>query len=185
MTTAELPVVDETPTQSEVEVAVQPKTRLQSLDVFRGITIAFMLLVNHPGPGEAYKPLDHAPWDGWTPTDLVFPFFLFIVGVAIPLSFRKRLADPSASRSSLLGHIWVRALAIVMLGMTLRAVPGLWRPLLDGLRVLPVLHVLMYIVAYGGTLMLLVPWKWKSLTTWTAPVLAVIFTILMLAIYFA
>src|SRR5205814_1764090 len=83
------------------------------------------------------------------------------------------------------GHIWVRALAIVMLGMTLRAVPGLWRPLLDGLRVLPVLQGLMYIVAYGGTLMLLVPWKWKSLTTWTAPVLAVIFTILMLAIYFA
>src|SRR5882724_1280170 len=138
MTTAELPVVSETPTQSPIEVAVQPKTRLQSLDVFRGITIAFMLLVNHPGPGEAYVPLDHAKWDGWTPTDLVFPFFLFIVGVAIPLSFRKRREDPNLLRASLLGHVWLRALAIVMLGMLLRAVPGLWRPSPDGLRVLPI-----------------------------------------------
>src|SRR5437762_1381478 len=85
------------------------KSRLLSLDVFRGITIVFMLLVNHPGPGHRYDPLEHAEWNGWTPTDLVFPFFLFIVGVAIPLSLRKRLADPNVSRASLLGHVWLRA----------------------------------------------------------------------------
>jgi len=58
--------------------------RLQSLDVFRGITVAGMLLVNNPGTWSAiYPPLAHAEWHGWTPTDLIFPFFLFIVGVAI------------------------------------------------------------------------------------------------------
>src|SRR5437764_10079300 len=61
--------------------------RLVSLDVFRGITIAAMLLVNDPGSWSAiYWPLEHAPWHGWTPTGLIFPFFLFIVGITTPLS---------------------------------------------------------------------------------------------------
>ena len=61
--------------------------RLQSLDVFRGLTIAAMLLVNNPGTwSHVYPPLEHAAWNGWTPTDLVFPFFLFIVGVATTFS---------------------------------------------------------------------------------------------------
>jgi len=64
--------------------------RMLSLDAFRGITIAGMILVNNPGTGAAiYWPLEHAEWDGWTPTDLVFPFFLFIVGVAITLALGK------------------------------------------------------------------------------------------------
>src|SRR5499427_7526940 len=63
------------------------KPRLVSLDVFRGMTVAAMILVNDPGSWNAiYPPLEHAEWNGWTPTDLVFPFFLFIVGVAITLS---------------------------------------------------------------------------------------------------
>jgi predicted acyltransferase len=56
--------------------------RYYSLDVFRGATVAFMILVNNQ-PGAAYVPLDHAPWHGLTPTDLVFPFFLFAVGNAL------------------------------------------------------------------------------------------------------
>lgn len=61
--------------------------RLLSLDVFRGITVAFMIVVNNPGDwNNLYWPLEHAKWHGCTPTDLVFPFFLFIVGVAIPLA---------------------------------------------------------------------------------------------------
>ena len=63
-------------------------TRLYSLDVFRGATIAAMILVNNPGNDFAYPPLNHARWNGWTPTDLIFPFFLFIVGVSLTLSFR-------------------------------------------------------------------------------------------------
>lgn len=58
------------------------KERYYSLDVFRGATVAFMILVNNQA-GPAYPPLDHAPWHGLTPTDLVFPFFLFAVGNAL------------------------------------------------------------------------------------------------------
>src|ERR1044071_8203255 len=73
--------------------------RLLSLDVFRGITIAGMVLVNNPGTWSAiYWPLEHAEWHGWTPTDLIFPFFLFIVGVAIPLAFGRRLESGGSTR---------------------------------------------------------------------------------------
>ena len=68
------------------------KKRLLSLDVFRGMTIAGMILVNNPGTWSAiYSPLKHAAWHGITPTDYIFPFFLFIVGVAIPLALGKRV----------------------------------------------------------------------------------------------
>ena len=61
--------------------------RLVSLDVFRGITIAAMILVNDNGDWDAaYWPLQHSKWNGWTPTDLIFPFFLFIVGVSMVMS---------------------------------------------------------------------------------------------------
>jgi predicted acyltransferase len=73
-------------------MSVPPKDRLLSLDVFRGVTIAGMVLVNNPGSWSyVYPPLRHAEWHGWTPTDLVFPFFLFIVGVAMAYSFGKIL----------------------------------------------------------------------------------------------
>ena len=62
--------------------------RLDALDVFRGATVAGMMVVNTPGDwGHAYPPLLHADWHGWTPTDTIFPFFLFIVGVSIAFSF--------------------------------------------------------------------------------------------------
>ncbi len=65
--------------------------RLSSLDAFRGATIAGMIIVNNPGTwGAMYWPLEHAEWNGWTPTDLIFPFFLFIVGVSITLSRRSQ-----------------------------------------------------------------------------------------------
>src|SRR6185503_9183207 len=64
-------------------------SRLISLDVFRGLTIAGMVLVNNPGTSPVYWPLDHAEWNGLTPTDWIFPFFLFIVGVSIAISLGK------------------------------------------------------------------------------------------------
>ncbi|MCC5636554.1 DUF5009 domain-containing protein [Nostoc sp. CHAB 5844] len=83
-----------------MEKSSTPSTRLASLDVFRGIAIASMILVNNPGSWDfVYPPLDHAEWHGCTPTDLVFPFFLFIVGVAMPFSFAKYTREnrPTAS----------------------------------------------------------------------------------------
>jgi predicted acyltransferase len=73
--------------------------RLLSLDVFRGLTIAAMVLVNNAGDwNHVYWPLGHAPWHGWTPTDLIFPFFVFIVGVAIPLAFQRRVEQGGSQR---------------------------------------------------------------------------------------
>ena len=68
-------------------------TRLVSLDAFRGATIALMVLVNTPGDGQhVYAPLEHSEWHGWTPTDVVFPSFLWIAGLSMTLSFAKRLS---------------------------------------------------------------------------------------------
>src|ERR671919_1809685 len=77
-------------------------SRLGSLDVFRGATIALMILVNNPGDEETtYGQLLHAKWHGWTLTDLVFPFFLFAVGAAIPFAFLGRLARSGGNRGPL------------------------------------------------------------------------------------
>src|SRR5271166_388541 len=91
-------------------------SRLMSLDVFRGATIAGMILVNNAGDApSSYWPLKHAEWNGWTPTDLVFPFFLFIVGVAMAFSFNSRLKR-GAQRQELLGHVLWRGLVLCALG---------------------------------------------------------------------
>ncbi len=98
------------------------KERLVSLDVFRGITIAGMTLVNNPGTwSEIYSPLKHAEWHGITPTDYVFPFFLFIVGVAIPISFRQRAVETTSS--GIYSKIVVRAAKIFALGILIYAIP--------------------------------------------------------------
>jgi predicted acyltransferase len=94
-----------------------------ALDVFRGATMAAMILVNNPGDGPAaYWPLQHSEWNGWTPTDLVFPFFLFIVGVAMAFSFRSR-RERGASRQRLMAHVVWRSLILFGLGMFLNGFP--------------------------------------------------------------
>lgn len=97
--------------------------RLMSLDVFRGATIAGMMLVNNPGNWSAiYPPLEHAEWHGWTYTDTIFPFFLWIVGVAIPLSTAKRLGQ-GQTRSELFVHALRRALILFAIGIFLNGFP--------------------------------------------------------------
>src|SRR6185295_20112507 len=97
--------------------------RLVSLDVFRGITIAGMVLVNNPGSWEhIYWPLEHAQWHGWTPTDLVFPFFLFIVGVAITLAFGSRVESGRNARELYL-KVVKRTLIIFAFGLFLNGFP--------------------------------------------------------------
>jgi len=97
--------------------------RLMSLDIFRGLTIAGMILVNNPGSWRyVYAPLLHAPWHGWTPTDLIFPFFLFIVGVSMIFSFAARLKR-GHRRADLLRHVMQRSAIIFFLGLFLNAFP--------------------------------------------------------------
>jgi len=98
-------------------------SRLVSLDVFRGITIAGMILVNNPGSWEhIYWPLEHAQWHGWTPTDLVFPFFLFIVGVAITLAFGSRVESGRSARDLYL-KVVKRTVIIFAIGLFLNGFP--------------------------------------------------------------
>jgi predicted acyltransferase len=96
--------------------------RLVSLDVFRGITIALMILVNNPGGEAVYGALQHADWNGWTLADLVFPFFLFIVGVAIPYSFTNRIARGD-SKKKLLLQVVRRTVILFALGLIINAFP--------------------------------------------------------------
>jgi predicted acyltransferase len=94
-----------------------------SLDVFRGITIAAMILVNDPGSwSHIYPPLEHAEWNGWTPTDLIFPFFLFIVGVSLTLSFASRAAR-GVTRRWLAIHVARRSILIFAIGLFLNGFP--------------------------------------------------------------
>ncbi len=101
------------------------RERLLALDVFRGATIAAMLIVNNPGSWAAvYPPLRHAAWHGWTPTDLIFPFFLYIVGVTTYLSLGRRRAD-GAGDAALVRKILTRGASIVAVGLLLHAFPFL------------------------------------------------------------
>jgi predicted acyltransferase len=104
--------------------------RLLSLDAFRGATIAAMLLVNNPGDwGHVYAPLLHAPWHGWTVTDWIFPFFLFICGMAMPISLGRRQALGTEPLGLCVGLIR-RGLVILLIGLLLNAIPAFdWQAL--------------------------------------------------------
>jgi predicted acyltransferase len=98
--------------------------RLASLDAFRGFAIASMVLVNNPGDWDhVYAPLAHAPWHGWTFTDLVFPYFLFAAGVSLPLSLERRVRAGD-SRALLVRAMARRALVIFLVGLGLNAIPA-------------------------------------------------------------
>ena len=97
--------------------------RLLSLDFFRGITVAAMILVNNPGDwGHIYAPLEHAEWNGCTPTDLIFPFFLFIVGVSIVYALDNKLSD-FKNHNSLILSILKRAAILFGLGLLMSLQP--------------------------------------------------------------
>ncbi len=91
--------------------------RYISVDIFRGLTVAFMILVNTPGTwSHIYPPLEHAPWHGITPTDWIFPFFLFIVGTSIVLAYHSKIHSPNFKPYK---KIIVRSLKIFFLGIFL------------------------------------------------------------------
>ena len=121
-------------------VSSSPSSRLTSLDLFRGVTIASMILVNSPGNDHPYWPLEHAEWNGWTPTDLIFPFFLFIVGVSLVFSSESRLRRGD-SKTGLLFHAFRRALILFAIGLAMNYILFLVAPsLFPGLRIPGVLQ---------------------------------------------
>jgi predicted acyltransferase len=115
------------PTPSPAAAPAPPpqpaRERLVSLDVFRGLTVAGMLLVNNPGSwAHIYPPLEHAAWHGWTPTDLIFPFFLFIVGITTELSLGARRARGADDRA-VVAQVVRRGALIFLFGLALSAFP--------------------------------------------------------------
>ena len=123
ITLPNLPRPLELRTGSDAESRPVTRERLLSLDVFRGLTVAGMLLVNDPGSwGHIYPPLEHAMWNGWTPTDLVFPFFLFIVGITTHLSLNVRRARGD-SESALRAQIIRRGALIFLFGFLVNGFP--------------------------------------------------------------
>ena len=100
-------------------LSILPKNRLLALDVFRGLTITAMVLVNNPGSWSyVYPPLLHAQWHGWTPTDLIFPFFVFIVGVSVAIVMNREMAK-GTNKLSLIKNASVRAAKLFGLGLFL------------------------------------------------------------------
>lgn len=98
-------------------------TRLVSLDVFRGFTIAFMILVNNNGDqSHAYSQLKHADWNGWTATDLVFPTFLFLLGVSIVFAFESRLSRGTSKKTIFLSALR-RAIVLFLIGLVINGFP--------------------------------------------------------------
>lgn len=124
---------------------------MESLDAFRGLAIAGMILVNNPGTWESvYAPLRHAEWFGATPTDLIFPFFLFAVGVSMPFSFASRIRK-GAKRRDLLRHVLRRAGVIYLLGFLMAFVPDFD---VANVRLVGVLARIAMVYAVAGALVL-------------------------------
>jgi predicted acyltransferase len=111
------------PQISSQQIMTKPAQRLVFLDVVRGLTVAFMILVNNNGSERfAYWPLKHSAWNGCTPTDLVFPTFLFLVGIAIVFSTASRIARGEA-KSVLVKHAFRRAAIICLISLVVHGFP--------------------------------------------------------------
>jgi len=151
------------------------RERLLSLDVFRGMTVAGMLLVNNPGDwAHIFAPLEHATWNGWTPTDLIFPFFLFIVGVTAHLSLSQRRARGD-DEGAIVRQILRRGALIFLFGLFLAWFPGfMWGTIeslpdprfmdrviyrLEHLRIMGVLQRIGVAYVIGALLTLRGTWK--------------------------
>lgn len=138
--------------------------RVTSVDALRGLTIAFMILVNDPGDWEhIYWPLDHAQWSGWTPTDLVFPSFVFLVGCSVVFSVNARLRR-GASRTAISLQILRRAATLFLIKMAISAYPHFH---MTHLRILGVLTRIALCYLFAGLL-----YVWVRRPVWIAAIIA-------------
>lgn len=152
--------------------------RLLSLDVLRGATVAFMVVVNNPGTWSAiYPPLEHAEWDGWTPTDLVFPFFLFMVGVAISLALSKRIE--AGDKGKLILKIIKRSLVIYGCGLFINLFPFIGFPgTLSTVRLTGVLQRIA--VCYLCASLIFISTRWRAQAAVTLSILVGYFLVMKL-----
>jgi predicted acyltransferase len=159
---------------SPAQPADTPPARLLALDAFRGATMALMVLVNTPGGPNSYGPLNHSEWNGWTITDMVFPSFLWIVGVAITLSLGKRIAD-GVPKSRLFLQVLRRACVIFGLGLISYAPPHFD---LHTQRVLGVLQriAICYLIAAA----IYLTTRWRTQVVWIVTLLVSYWLIMML-----
>lgn len=154
---------------------VQAKQRLTSLDAFRGATMALMVLVNDPGSGEhIYAPLEHASWHGWTPTDVVFPSFVWIVGVALTISLGRKLAA-GESRGRILTQALRRAAILFVLGLLVYAFPHFD---LSTQRFLGVLQRIA--ICYAAAVPIYLTTRLRGQIIWTVSLLAVYWALMTL-----
>ena len=134
--------------------------RLISLDAFRGFTIAAMIMVNNPGSWKyVYPPLEHASWNGLTPTDLIFPFFIFIVGVSITLAYTKRL-NSGIDKGPMYQKILFRTLKIFAVGILLWLFPKFN---FETVRIAGVLQRIAIVFMVGAFLFLNTKWKTQAI----------------------
>ncbi|MGB6112483.1 MAG: heparan-alpha-glucosaminide N-acetyltransferase domain-containing protein, partial [Acidobacteriaceae bacterium] len=125
----------------------QASNRLLSLDLLRGLTIAFMILVNDAGDfGSAYWPLLHSRWNGCTPTDIVFPTFLFIIGITTVISTSSRLSR-GVPRRQLFLQIVRRAIILFLLGIVVNSFPFFNPHTMRFFGILPRISVCYFVVA--------------------------------------
>ncbi len=147
-------------------VSSYPSNRLISLDAFRGLTMMSMVLVNNPGNGEyVYSPLEHAEWNGFTFTDLIFPSFLFIVGTSMAFSFARRLQQ--GDRHQLFIQLVRRSIIIFALGFMLNALSLFYD---SHIRILGVLQRIAICYFFTG----LMAMYFKSAALWIAGILLLV-----------
>ncbi len=150
-----------------------PSTRLLSLDALRGYTIVLMVIVNDPGSwSHVYPPLLHAKWHGLTLTDLVFPFFLFIVGVSITLAYTKRL-EAGTEKKDLYGKIVSRSIKIMLLGWFLWLWPSFS---FEGMRYVGVLPRISMVFFVCALIFLHTSWKQQA---WIAALTLIAYWLLL------
>jgi predicted acyltransferase len=134
--------------------------RLISLDAFRGFTIAAMILVNFPAKwGVQYDFVRHAKWNGITPADFIFPFFIFIVGVSIALSYTKQI-NRGVSKSFMFRKIAIRSLKIFTVGMLLRLLPNFD---LGNIELPGVLQRIAFVFFISASLFLVSNWRQQAI----------------------
>lgn len=112
-----------TPNSTGASAGKRPLQRLSSVDVYRGLMVAGMILVDNPGSDDlAYGPIKHAEWNGWTPADFIFPSFVFLVGVSMAFSFPARLAR-GENRWEIFRHAILRTLLLIVVGLFVNGMP--------------------------------------------------------------